>query len=163
MAGKTDVEHFETERTREIRETEELPDKEREEVATIFQSYGLEQETVSKVVTAISADQKRWVDFMMRFELGLEEPDPRRAATSALVIAVSYIVGGLVPLSPYFFFASARAALPVSVAVTLAALAVFGYVKGRFTVAKPLKSALQTVVVGGLAAAAAFGIARLIG
>ncbi|HEV7998468.1 MAG TPA: VIT1/CCC1 transporter family protein, partial [Planctomycetaceae bacterium] len=153
----------ETERTREIRETEELPDKEREEVATIFQSYGLEQETVSKVVTAISADQKRWVDFMMRFELGLEEPDPRRAATSAFVIAVSYIVGGLVPLSPYFFFSSARAALPVSVAVTLAALAVFGYVKGRFTVAKPLKSALQTVVVGGLAAAAAFGIARLIG
>jgi len=163
LAGRTDVEHFETERTREIRETEELPDKEREEVATIFQSYGLEPETVTKVVTAISADQKRWVDFMMRFELGLEEPDPRRAATSALVIAVSYIVGGLVPLSPYFFFSSARAALPVSVAVTLAALAVFGYVKGRFTVAKPLKSALQTVAVGGLAAAAAFGIARLIG
>jgi vacuolar iron transporter family protein len=163
LAGRTDVEHFETERTREIRETEELPDKEREEVATIFQSYGLEQETVTKVVTAISADQKRWVDFMMRFELGLEEPDPRRAATSAFVIAVSYIVGGLVPLSPYFFFSSAKAALPVSVAVTLAALAVFGYVKGRFTVAKPLKSALQTVVVGGLAAAAAFGIARLIG
>ncbi|HEV8004127.1 MAG TPA: VIT1/CCC1 transporter family protein [Planctomycetaceae bacterium] len=163
LAGRTDVEHFETERTREIRETEELPDKEREEVATIFQSYGLEEETVSKVVTAISADQKRWVDFMMRFELGLEEPDPRRAATSAFVIAVSYIVGGLVPLSPYFFFASAKAALPVSVVVTLAALAVFGYVKGRFTVAKPLKSALQTVVVGGLAAAAAFGIARLIG
>jgi VIT1/CCC1 family predicted Fe2+/Mn2+ transporter len=163
LAGRTDVEHFETERTREIRETEELPDREREEVATIFQSYGLEQETVSKVVTAISADQKRWVDFMMRFELGLEEPDPRRAATSAFVIAASYVVGGLVPLSPYFFFASAKAALPVSVAVTLAALAVFGYIKGRFTVAKPLKSALQTVVVGGLAAAAAFGIARLIG
>ena len=79
------------------------------------------------------------------------------------MIAVSYIVGGLVPLSPYFFFSSARAALPVSVAVTLVALAVFGYVKGQFTVAKPLKSAWQTVVVGGLAAAAAFGIARLIG
>jgi VIT1/CCC1 family predicted Fe2+/Mn2+ transporter len=163
LAGKTDVEHFETERAREIRETEELPEKEREEVATIFRSYGLEAETVSQVVTAISADQKRWVDFMMRFELGLEEPDPRRARTSATVIAASYVVGGLVPLSPYFFFSSARAALPVSVAVTLVALAVFGYVKGRFTVAKPLKSAWQTVVVGGLAAAAAFGIARLIG
>jgi len=99
----------------------------------------------------------------MRFELGLEEPDPRRARTSAAVIAGSYIVGGLVPLSPYFCFSSARAALPVSVAVTLVALAVFGYVKGRFTVARPLKSACQTVVVGGLAAAAAFGIARLIG
>jgi VIT1/CCC1 family predicted Fe2+/Mn2+ transporter len=163
LAGRTDVEHFQTELAREIRETEELPDRERDEVAAIFQSYGLDEETVHKVVGAISADQKRWVDFMMRFELGLEEPDPRRAGTSALVIAVSYIVGGLVPLSPYFFFSSARSALPVSVAVTLVALAIFGYVKGRFTVARPLKSAWQTVVVGGLAAAAAFGIARLIG
>jgi len=163
LAGKTDIEHFETERAREIRETEEVPEKEEQEVAEIFESYGLEKETVGKVVKAISADRKRWVDFMMRFELGLEEPDPRRARTSAAVIAVSYIVGGLVPLSPYFFFSSARSALPVSVAVTLVALAAFGYVKGRFTVARPLKSALQTVVVGGLAAAAAFGIARLIG
>ncbi len=145
LAGKTDVEHFETERAREFRETDELPEKEREEVATIFQSYGLEEETVNKVVTAISADQKRWVDFMMRFELGLEEPDPRRARTSATVIAVSYVVGGLAPLSPYFFFSSARAALPVSVAVTLVALAVFGYVKGRFTVAKPIKSAWRLI------------------
>jgi VIT1/CCC1 family predicted Fe2+/Mn2+ transporter len=163
LAGRTDMEHFETERAREMRETEEVPEIEEQEVAEIFQSYGLEKETVGKVVKAISADQKRWVDFMMRFELGLEEPDPRRARISAAVIAVSYIVGGLVPLSPYFFFSSARAALPVSVAVTLVALAVFGYVKGQFTVAKPLKSALQTVVVGGLAAAATFGIARMIG
>jgi VIT1/CCC1 family predicted Fe2+/Mn2+ transporter len=163
LAGKTDVEHFETERAREIRETVEVPEKEKEEVATIFRGFGLEDETVNKVVAAISGNEKRWVDFMMRFELGLEEPDPRRARTSAAVIAVSYIAGGLVPLSPYFFFSSARAALPASVAVTLVALAVFGYVKGRFTVAKPLKSAWQTVVVGGLAAAAAFGIARLIG
>jgi VIT1/CCC1 family predicted Fe2+/Mn2+ transporter len=162
LAG-TDVEHFETERAIEIRETEEVPEKEKDEVATIFRSHGLEEETVSKVVSAISADQKRWVDFMMRFEFGLEEPDPRRARTSATVIAASYIVGGLVALSPNFFFSSARAALPASLAVTLVALAVFGYVKGRFTVAKPPKSAWQTVVVGGLAAAAAFGIARLIG
>jgi VIT1/CCC1 family predicted Fe2+/Mn2+ transporter len=150
LAGRTDMEHFETERAREMRETEEVPEIEEQEVAEIFQSYGLEKETVGKVVKAISADRKRWVDFMMRFELGLEEPDPRRARISAAVIALSYIVGGLVPLSPYFFFSSARAALPVSVAVTLVALAVFGYVKGQFTVAKPLKSALQTVVVGGL-------------
>jgi vacuolar iron transporter family protein len=114
-------------------------------------------------VKAISSDQQRWVDFMMRFELGLEEPEPQRARNSALVIAGSYIVGGLVPLCPYFFFSSARAALPFSVGVTLLALAVFGYIKGRFTVDKPLRSAWQTVVVGGLAAAAAFGIARLIG
>jgi vacuolar iron transporter family protein len=94
LAGKTDMEHFEVEKAREIRETEDRPDKEKEEVATIFQSYGLEEQTVARVVEAISGDQTRWVDFMMRFELGLEEPDPRRARRSAAVIAISYIVGG---------------------------------------------------------------------
>jgi len=162
LAARTDAEHFASERAREELETKEMPEKEAAEVADVLRSYGLGEDMVASVVNSIRADKKRWVDFMMRFELGLEEPDPRRARISAAVIAVSYIVGGLVPLSPYFFFSSARAALPVSVAVTLVALAVFGYVKGRFTVAKPLKSAWQTVVVGGLAAAAAFGIARLI-
>jgi predicted membrane protein (TIGR00267 family) len=100
---------------------------------------------------------------MMRFELGLEEPDPRRARTSALTIALSYIAGGLVPLAPYFFFRSVPYALVGSVVVTLLALLVFGYVKGRFTTARPFRSAWQTVVVGGLAAAAAFVIAKAIG
>lgn len=163
LAGKTDVEHFEMERAREVRETEQVPAVERAEVTQIFESYGLEKETVTKVVEAISSDRKRWVDFMMRFELGLEEPDPRRAGISAAVIAGSYIMGGLVPLSPYFLFSSARSALPVSVAVTLFVLAFFGYIKGKFTVDKPWKSAWQTLVVGGLAATAAFGIAKLIG
>jgi predicted membrane protein (TIGR00267 family) len=115
------------------------------------------------VVNAIRADKKRWVDFMMRFELGLEEPDPRRARTSALTIALSYVAGGLVPLAPYFFFRSVHYALVGSVIVTLLALLVFGYVKGRFTIARPFRSAWQTVIVGGLAATAAFVIAKAIG
>jgi VIT1/CCC1 family predicted Fe2+/Mn2+ transporter len=163
LAGKTDAEHYANELAREIRETETMPREEEHEVAIVFRDYGLDEATVEKVVRAITSDKKRWVDFMMKFELGLEEPDPGRARTSALVIAGSYIAGGFVPLAPYFFFSSARAALPVSVGVTLVALAVFGYVKGKFTVDKPLRSAWQTVFVGGLAAAAAFGIARLVG
>jgi vacuolar iron transporter family protein len=115
------------------------------------------------VVNAIRADKRRWVDFMMRFELGLEEPDPRRARQSALTIALSYVAGGLVPLAPYFFFWSVPHALVGSVIVTLLALRVFGYVKGRFATARPFRSAWQTVVVGGLAATAAFVIAKLIG
>ncbi len=100
---------------------------------------------------------------MMRFELGLEKPDPRRAFTSALTIAFSYIVGGLIPLSPYFLFPAAKTALIFSVLVTLIALLIFGYIKGRFTGIKPIQSGLQTALIGGLAAAAAFLIARLIG
>src|SRR5262249_55650262 len=109
------------------------------------------------------ADEARWVDFMMRFELGLEEPDPKRAARSATTIAVSYIAGGMIPLSPYFFSHSARTGLIGSVLITLVALFVFGYIKGRFTTRFPLRSAWQTVIVGGLAASAAFLIAKWIG
>src|ERR1700730_2950252 len=118
---------------------------------------------VASVVKSIRADRRRWVDFMMRFELGLEEPDPKRARNSALTIAVSYIAGGFVPLAPYFFFRSGHSALIGSVVVTLFALLIFGYIKGRFTTARPLRSAWQTVFVGGLAATAAFVIAKAIG
>ncbi|MDB5077020.1 MAG: putative rane protein, partial [Chloroflexi bacterium] len=114
------------------------------------------------IVQALRARPKAWVDFMMRFELGLEEPDPKRALTSALTIAGAYIVGGLIPLSPYFFASQAHTALVISVIVTLIALTAFGYIKGRFTGAGPIRSAVQTVVIGGLAAAAAFLIARAI-
>jgi predicted membrane protein (TIGR00267 family) len=120
-------------------------------------------EQAKPVVEALSKNPKAWVDFMMRFELGLEEPDPNRALVSALTIAGSYIVGGFIPLAPYMLIDDAVSALTVSAAVTLIALAVFGYAKGTFTGAPPLRSAIQTVVIGGLAAAAAFGIARLIG
>jgi vacuolar iron transporter family protein len=163
LAARTDAEHYATERATELRETEEMPDKEADEVAVIFRSFGLPEQTVQEVVGAISSDQNRWVDFMMRFELGLEEPDPKRARFSALTIAISYIVGGLVPLAPYFFMPSVHQALIVSIFMTLIALGVFGYVKGRFTVKKPLKSAWQTMAVGALAAAAAFTLAKLLG
>src|SRR5438477_10324231 len=116
-----------------------MPEEETEEVARIFRSYGLPESTVASVAQAIRSDRRRWVDFMMRFELGLEKPDPKRARTSALTIALSYIVGGLVPLAPYFFLHPMKTALLGSVAITLLALLVFGYVKGRFTVKKPLK------------------------
>jgi VIT1/CCC1 family predicted Fe2+/Mn2+ transporter len=163
LAARTDVEHFVSERAREERETDEMPEKEIAEVADILRSYGLADDMVTPVVSSICADKKRWVDFMMRFELGLEEPDPKRASRSAFTIAASYVIGGLVPLSPYFLFRSAHQALIGSVIVTLLALFIFGYIKGQFTTARPFRSAWQTVVVGGLAATAAFVIAKAIG
>jgi vacuolar iron transporter family protein len=163
LAARTDAEHFASERVREEREATEMPEKEAAEVAEVLRSYGLEEDKVAPVVESIRADKKRWVDFMMRFELGLEEPDPKRARNSALTIALSYIAGGLVPLAPYFILRSVHSALIGSVIVTLLALLVFGYIKGRFTTARPFRSAWQTVVVGGLAATAAFVIAKVIG
>lgn len=163
LAAKTDVEHFASEKAREEREIVELPEKEVAEVAEILRSYGLDEAMVTPVVEAICADKKRWVDFMMRFELGLEQPDPKRAGNSALTIAGSYIAGGLLPLAPYYFLESVISGLIGSVIVTLIALFVFGYVKGRFTTTHPFKSAWQTVFVGGLAATAAYTIAKAIG
>jgi VIT1/CCC1 family predicted Fe2+/Mn2+ transporter len=163
LAARTDAEHFATEREREEREIVEIPEQEAEEVASIFRSYGLKEATVQDAVTAIRSDRDRWIDFMMRYELGLEKPDPKRAGISALTIAGSYIVGGLIPLAPYFFIHPVERALPVSIVVTLIALGVFGYVKGCFTVKKPIRAAWQTIAVGGLAAAAAFALAKLIG
>ncbi len=102
------------------------------------------------------------VDFMMRYELGLEEPDPSRARTSAGTIAGSYVAGGLIPLSPYMILASASRGLLASAVVTLAALGIFGFMKGRYTGTGPVRSAAQTMVIGGIAAAAAFLLAKLI-
>ena len=163
LAARTDAEHFVSERAREERETTELPEKEAAEVAEILRSYGLAEDMVAPVVNSIRADKTRWVDFMMRFELGLEEPDPKRARNSALTIALSYIAGGMVPLSPYFFLHSVHSALIGSVIATLLALLVFGYIKGRYTTVRPFRSAWQTVIVGGLAATAAIVIAKAIG
>lgn len=163
LAARTDREHYETERQREEDETYQMPDAEREEVAQILREYGLSDAELQPVVNTLSNNRKQWVDFMMRFELGLEEPDPRRATRSALTIAFSYIAGGFVPLSPYILIPNIQTALLVSIGVTLLALFVFGFVKGRFTGIHPFRSALQTILVGGLAAAVAFALARLIG
>ncbi|MCX6620500.1 MAG: VIT1/CCC1 transporter family protein [Acidobacteria bacterium] len=162
LAARTDFEHYESERRREFEETEQLPDVEEQEVVRVFRDYGLSDQQMEPVVTAICSNRDRWVDFMMRFELGLEKPDPARALHSALTIALSYVAGGLIPLSPYIWAPSIRTALAVSVAVTLLALFVFGYIKGRFTGMSPLRSASQTAAIGSVAAAAAFTIARLI-
>jgi vacuolar iron transporter family protein len=163
LAARTDAEHYASERAREERETAEMPDEEAAEVAAILRSYGLTDDVAAGVVKSIRADRRRWVDFMMRFELGLEEPEPKRARNSALTIALSYVAGGMIPLAPYFFLHPVHNALVGSVIVTLLALLAFGYVKGKFTTARPLRSAWQTAVVGGLAATAAFLIAKLIG
>ncbi len=162
LAARTDAEHYAAEVRREEEETETVPEQEAEEVAIIFRDWGLAEDHVDSVVSAIRSDRRRWIDFMMRFELGLEEPDPARALRSALTIGGSYVAGGLIPLAPYMLWGNLRGALLVSVVVTLAALFVFGAVKGRFTGLRPWRSGGQTVLVGGLAAAAAFGIARLI-
>ena len=162
LAAKSDAEHYQRERQREKQEVAKIPDEEMAEVANIFRSYGLTDEESAPVVKALSQRPRSWVDFMMRYELGLEKPDPKRAITSALTIAGAYIAGGLIPLSPYILLPDARTALRLSVLVTLAALLIFGYVKSRFTGTKPLRGALQTMLIGGLAAAAAFGIARAI-
>ena len=163
LAARTDRDHYLSEREREIRETVELPEKETEEVADVFRGYGMSEADLTPVVQAICSDQKRWVDFMMRFELGFEEPDPNRARNSALTIAFSYIAGGLVPLAPYMVTSTLFNALIISVAVTLVALFAFGFVKGKLTGISPLRGGLQTMAIGGLASAAAFGLAKWIG
>jgi VIT1/CCC1 family predicted Fe2+/Mn2+ transporter len=162
LAARGDSEHYAAELKREEQEILEKPQAEAEEVAEVFERYGLTEEHYRGVIEGLKARPHAWRDFMMRFELGLQEPDPRQAARSALRIGTSYIVGGLVPLAPYFVFSTAARALPWSVAVTLTALAVFGFVKGRIAGSGGLRSALQTTAIGGLAAAAAFALARAI-
>lgn len=162
LAGRSDAEHYASEREREHREVREKPAVEAREVGDIFRGYGLSDEEIAPILRAFQNRPQEWIDFMMRFELGLEKPDPRRALQSALTIGGSYAVGGLIPLAPYILLRDAPTALRISVAVTLAALAAFGFVKGRFTGARPWRSALQTALIGGAAAAAAFAIARLV-
>jgi VIT1/CCC1 family predicted Fe2+/Mn2+ transporter len=163
LAARGDAEHYASERAREWDEVREKPGREAAEVAEVFRAYGLTPEQTAPILDAFRTRPEAWVDFMMRFELGLERPEPGRAVSSAATIAGSYVAGGLVPLAPYFFARSATAALPLSVGLTLLALLAFGWAKGRFTGARPLRSALQTALIGGIAAAAAFGIARAIG
>jgi vacuolar iron transporter family protein len=162
LAAKTDLEHYTSEREREVREIVELREVEVEEVAKVFRDYGLTETEMAPAVKAITGNDKAWVDFMMRFELGLEEPQPKRARTSALTIAASYVVGGLIPLAPYMIYSDVRTGLSYSVVVTLIAMAAFGWIKGRFTGISPLKGAMQTVLIAGLAAGTAFLLAKLI-
>jgi VIT1/CCC1 family predicted Fe2+/Mn2+ transporter len=163
LAARTDQEHYSSEEKREYWEVDHLRHREIEETEDVFKAYGLTGDTLKSVVDAIAADKKRWVDFMMKFELGLEKPDPKRAPISAGTISGSYLAGGLIPLAPYMMYDTIPQALPLSVAMTGVALAVFGAVKGKFTGISILKSAVQTLLVGGLAAGAAYYLASLFG
>ncbi len=163
LAARTDAEHYYTEQNRENWEIDHLPEREKQEVVDVFKGYGLADEHITPIINAMLQNRTQWLDFMMRFELGLETPDPKRASISAVTIGLSYVVGGFIPLSSYILIHNLFTALLVSVGVTLVALFLFGFIKGRFTGTKPLRSGLQTVLVGGLAAGVAFLLARLIG
>jgi VIT1/CCC1 family predicted Fe2+/Mn2+ transporter len=161
LAARTDAEHYSAEEAREGYEIDHLRAHEIEEVETIFRKYGLEAESLHAVVAAVASNRERWIDFMMRFELGLERPDPKRAPVSAVTIGASYLIGGLIPLVPYMLTSSIGTALKISVATTATALVCFGAVKGHFTGVNKFKAAGQTLLVGGLAAAAAYWLAHL--
>src|SRR3954452_21367980 len=152
LAARSDADHYASEKAREHFEVAQRPEDEVAGVAGLLASYGLTTAQIRPVTDALRAHPSHWVDFMMRFELGLGEPDPKRALTSAVTIGGAYVVGGLIPLLPYFALANVQSGLMASAALTLVALLVFGYVKGHFTGVPPLRSALQTALVGGIAA-----------
>ncbi|MER3554502.1 MAG: iron transporter, partial [Meiothermus sp.] len=162
LAARGEEDHYNSELEREHREVVELPEAEAEEVRGVFQEYGLEGEALEKATRAVTAKPERWVEFMMKNELGLEKPDPRRALTSALTIGGSYIAGGIIPLAPYAFRLPLGAAFTWSIVVTLIALTVFGAVKAGFTGVSALRGAWQTALVGSIAAGAAYSLARLV-
>jgi VIT1/CCC1 family predicted Fe2+/Mn2+ transporter len=161
LSGRTDVEHYHSEEAREYYEVEHYPEKERQEVKEIFASYGINEEVQDKIVDELSKDKKQYVDFMMRYELGLEPPSANRARNSAATIGASYIAGGFIPLLPYVFCRNVHSGLIISAAVTLLALLGFGYVKSKVTGQPPVRGAIYTMVIGALAAGAAFVIASL--
>ena len=162
LAARSDAEHYRAELERERREVQEIPEEEVAEVEQIFATYGVDAAAVEPLIGALRKQPVHWVDFMMRFELGLEKPEPSQARRSAWTIALAYVVGGLVPLAPYALATSNATALRQSAIVTAIALFVFGYIKGRYTTGRPLNSALQMLLIGSLAAGAAFGLARLL-
>lgn len=161
LAGKTEQDHYNSELKREYDEVENLPDREKEEVREFFEHLGLSPEIQTQAVNEITKDKKRWVDFMMKYELGLDEPDPKRATKSALNIGLSYIAGGIIPLSPYFFINDSAQALQISVMATLVCLFIFGYFKSKVTGVSPWAGALKVMLIGAFAAGAAFGIAKI--
>lgn len=161
LAGKTEQDHYNSELRREYAEVERIPEMEKQEVKDFFESIGLSEDLQAKATEEIARDQKQWVDFMMKFELGLDKPDPRRAAKSALNIGISYIAGGIIPLSPYFFIEDSKEALKFSIVATLICLFIFGYFKSKITGVPVLSGALKVMLIGALAAGAAYGVAML--
>jgi len=162
LAARGDAEHYVSEREREQREIVERTEDEEEEIYEIFEQYSVDRESAAPVLTALKRNPTAWVNFMMRFELGLEEPAANRAHRSALTIASSYVAGGFIPLLPYMLVHDSVEALEISVVITLVALAIFGALKGKLVGTGWLRSALQTTLIGGVAAAAAYALARLL-
>lgn len=162
LAGKTDADHYYAELKREYEEVERVPEQEKIEVMEIFAGFGLSENLQHQIADEMAKDKDQWVNFMMNYELGLQEPDPKRATHSALTIGISYIIGGIIPLSPYIFIADSSSALYYSTIFTLICLFIFGYFKSKLTGQPPVSGALKVVFIGALAAGAAFGIARLI-
>ncbi len=162
LAGKTEQDHYRSEEKREYYEVDNLREREITETKEFFANIGLSKELQDKATQEISQDKKQWVDFMMKYELGLEKPDPKRATKSALNIGLSYVVGGFVPLSPYFFVQSPIEGLKISAIVTLICLFVFGWFKSKITGINPWSGALRVMLIGAAAAGAAFGIAKLL-
>lgn len=162
LAGRTEVEHYASELQREYAEVETVPQKEMEEVKEVFAEYGLSAESQDLIARELSKDKTKWVNFMMKFELGLEKPNPNRARNSAITIGSAYFIGGLLPLSAYFFTATPSHGLVLSAIITTACLLVFGYCKSKITGQPPVKGALKVTMIGLLAAAAAFAIAKLV-
>jgi vacuolar iron transporter family protein len=161
LAGKTEQDHYASEVKREYAEIENLRYLEIAETKEFFANIGLSEDLQNKATEEIAQDKDRWVDFMMKYELGLEKPDPKRATKSAMNIGLSYIAGGIIPLSPYFFIDNSVEALKISVIATLICLFVFGYFKSKITGINPWMGAVRVMLIGALAAAAAFGVAKL--
>jgi predicted membrane protein (TIGR00267 family) len=162
LAGRTEADHYASELKREYEEVDRVPEQEKFEVREVFADFGLSEHLQHEIAEEMSKDKDKWVDFMMRFELGLEKPQDNRATKSAITIGISYIVGGIIPLSPYFFIDDSRTALGYSVIITIICLFVFGYFKSKVTGQPALMGALKVVFIGALAAGAAFLMARLI-
>lgn len=162
LAGRTETDHYNAELAREKEEVERVPEREKQEVRDVFAEIGLSDETQHLIADEMAKDKEKWVDFMMRFELGLDKPNPRRARNSALNIGTSYAVGGLVPLFPYFVTDTPREGLPWSCALAIVSLFIFGYFKAKVTGMPPLRGALKVTIIGAIAGAAAYFIAQLI-
>jgi vacuolar iron transporter family protein len=163
LAGRTELDHYQAELRREEEEVERVPEREKQEVRDVFAAYGLSKHLQDEIANELAKDKKQWVAFMMRYELGLSEPNPRRATHSALTIGISYIVGGIIPLLPYFFTNTPTEGLYYSTIITLICLFVFGWFKSKMTGQPPLSGALKVMIIGALAAGAAFAIAQAIG
>jgi vacuolar iron transporter family protein len=163
LAGRTEIDHYKSELSKEYHEVETIPEKEKEEIKEIFADYGLSINSQNLIAEELSKDKDKWVKFMMKFELGLEEPHSKRAATSAITIGVSYIIGGFIPLSPYFFTTVPTEGLKISAAITLVSLFIFGYLKSKVTGQPVISGAIKVMIIGAMAASAAFFVAKIFG